>query len=85
MSCHPGHSVKTLLMNAALGAGSELIIDVAQGVDWTGALAVVYGIQQVNPAAARMAMPYGTTSNVTVDSFIAVLKAVRQFGVGQGC
>ena len=58
MSCHPGHSVKALLMNAALGAGSELIIDVAQGVDWTGALAVVYGIQQVNPAAARIAMPY---------------------------
>lgn len=40
-------SVKTLLMNAALGAGSELVIDVAQGVDWTAALAVVYGIQQV--------------------------------------
>ncbi len=40
-------SLKTLLMNAALGAGSELIIDVAAGVDWTAAIAVVYGIQQV--------------------------------------
>ena len=34
-------------MNATLGAGSELIIDVAAGVDWTAAIAVVYGIQQV--------------------------------------
>ena len=39
-------SVKTMLLNAALGAGSELIIDVAAGVDWTAAIAVVYGIQQ---------------------------------------
>ena len=35
-----------MLLNAALGAGSELIIDVAAGVDWTAAIAVVYGIQQ---------------------------------------
>ena len=48
-------SLKTLLMNAALGAGSELIIDVAAGVDWTAAIAVVYGIQQVlrRPSAWR--------------------------------
>ena len=40
-------STKTLIMNAALGAGSELLIDVAPGVDWTAAVAVVLGIQQV--------------------------------------
>ena len=41
--------MKTMLMNAALGAGSELIIDAAAGVDWTAAIAVVYGIQQACP------------------------------------
>ena len=41
-------------MNAALGAGSELLIDVAPGVDWTAAVAVVLGIQQVG--AARIAV-----------------------------
>lgn len=40
-------SAKTMIMNAALGAGSELLIDVAPGVDWTAAIAVVLGIQQV--------------------------------------
>ena len=40
-------STKTLIMNAALGHGSELLIDVAPGVDWTAAVAIVLGIQQV--------------------------------------
>lgn len=40
-------SMKTLIMNAAFGAGSELIIDVASGVDWTAILAIVVGLKQV--------------------------------------
>jgi hypothetical protein len=40
-------SMKTLIMNAAFGAGSELIIDVAPGVDWTAILAIVVGLKQV--------------------------------------
>jgi hypothetical protein len=46
-------STKTLIMNAALGAGSELLIDVAPGVDWTAAVAVVLGIQQVGAHFAK--------------------------------
>lgn len=40
-------SVKTLIMNAAFGAGSELMVDIAPGVDWTTILAIVIGLKQV--------------------------------------
>lgn len=40
-------SVKPLLLNAALGVGSEFMIDVAAGVDWTAILAIVIGLHQV--------------------------------------
>ena len=40
-------SVKTLLLNASLGVGSEFTIDVATGVDWTAILAIVIGLHQV--------------------------------------
>lgn len=40
-------SMKTMIMNAAFGAGSELLIDVAAGVDWTAILAIVIGLKQV--------------------------------------
>ncbi|OAE28308.1 hypothetical protein AXG93_2507s1200 [Marchantia polymorpha subsp. ruderalis] len=43
---HIEKSMKTLLMNAALGAGSELMIDIAPGVDWTAILAIVIGLKQ---------------------------------------
>lgn len=46
-------STKTLIMNAALGHGSELLIDVAPGVDWTAAVAIVLGIQQVGAHFAK--------------------------------
>jgi hypothetical protein len=36
-----------LIKDAALGAGSEMLIDVAPGVDWTTMVAIVIGIQQV--------------------------------------
>ncbi|KAK9818123.1 hypothetical protein WJX72_007473 [[Myrmecia] bisecta] len=44
---HIEKSMQTLIMNAALGHGSEMTIDVAAGVDWTAVLAIVMGIQQV--------------------------------------
>lgn len=40
-------SLKTMIMNASFGAGSELMIDVAPGVDWTAVLAIVIGLKQV--------------------------------------
>lgn len=40
-------SMKALIMTAALGSGSELVIDVAPGMDWTVILAALVGIQQV--------------------------------------
>lgn len=46
-------SPKTLIMNAALGHGSELMIDVATGVDWTAAVAIVLGIQQVGESMIK--------------------------------
>lgn len=40
-------SVKTLVMNAALGSGSEMILDVAPGMDWSVIVACIIGVQQV--------------------------------------
>ena len=40
-------SLKTLIMNASLGAGSELEIEIAKGVDWTAMLAIILGLKQV--------------------------------------
>ena len=40
-------SLKTLIMNASLGAGSELEVEVAKGVDWTAILAIIMGVKQV--------------------------------------
>jgi hypothetical protein len=40
-------TTKALIMNAALGAGSESTIDVAAGVDCSMMLAVIFGLQQV--------------------------------------
>jgi hypothetical protein len=36
-----------LLLQAALGTGSEMTIDVAPGVDWTAMIAVIMAVQQV--------------------------------------
>ena len=68
-----------MLMNAALGAGSELIIDVAAGVDWTAAIAIVYGIQQVTrrPSALRTylqsALSQACASTLVTDSTANVI------------
>lgn len=43
-------TTKALIMNAALGKGSESTIDVAQGVDCSLILAMVFGLQQVGGA-----------------------------------
>ncbi len=40
-------SVKALIMTATLGGGSEMMIDVAPGMDWTVILAAMMGVQQV--------------------------------------
>jgi len=49
-------SVKTLIMNAALGVGSEFTIDIAPGVDWTAVLAICIGLHQVGKHYAKDAM-----------------------------
>lgn len=45
--CFIQKSTKTLIMEATLGAGSEMVIDVAPGVDWTAMVAIVMALQQV--------------------------------------
>eukprot|EP00898_Chlorokybus_atmophyticus_P004173 jgi/Chlat1/4757/Chrsp308S00820 len=40
-------TTKALILNATLGAGSEMTIDIARGVDWTAIIAIVMGVQQV--------------------------------------
>ena len=44
--CVVAKTPKALIMNAALGAGSESTIDIAPGVDCSTMLAVVFGIKQ---------------------------------------
>eukprot|EP00127_Corallochytrium_limacisporum_P001720 Clim_evm57s77 gene=Clim_evmTU57s77 len=38
---------KTLILNAAMGKGSELTIDIAEGMDWTAVLAGLIAMKQV--------------------------------------
>ena len=45
--------VKTLLLNAAFGAGSELRVDVAPGVDCSALLGVVFGITCMGQSMAK--------------------------------
>jgi hypothetical protein len=61
-------SVKALLLNAALGAGSEMLIDVAAGVDWTTMVAIVLAIQQVgrvytHPSSSWQRRPQSNSRN----------------------
>jgi hypothetical protein len=46
-------SVKTLILNAALGVGSEFTIDIAPGVDYTAILAICIGLHQVGKHYAK--------------------------------
>lgn len=46
-------SVKALILGATLGGGSEMIIDVAPGMDWTVILAAMMGVQQVGAHFAK--------------------------------
>lgn len=45
--CFAQKSAKTMILEAALGAGSEMIIDVAPGADWTAMVAIVMALRQV--------------------------------------
>ncbi|KIZ03225.1 hypothetical protein MNEG_4734 [Monoraphidium neglectum] len=45
--CFCQKSTKALVLEAALGAGSEMIIDVAPGVDWTAIVAIIMALRQV--------------------------------------
>eukprot|EP00179_Madagascaria_erythrocladioides_P006819 CAMPEP_0198323628 /NCGR_PEP_ID=MMETSP1450-20131203/11820_1 /TAXON_ID=753684 ORGANISM="Madagascaria erythrocladiodes, Strain CCMP3234" /NCGR_SAMPLE_ID=MMETSP1450 /ASSEMBLY_ACC=CAM_ASM_001115 /LENGTH=108 /DNA_ID=CAMNT_0044027353 /DNA_START=42 /DNA_END=368 /DNA_ORIENTATION=+ len=49
-------STKTLILNAALGTGSEMIIDIAPGVDQSTMIAVVMGMKQVGSSYAKDAI-----------------------------
>ena len=46
-------SLQTLILNAAFGQGSELLIDVAPGVDWTAIVAVAVASKQVSACGTR--------------------------------
>eukprot|EP00798_Chlamydomonas_sp_ICE-L_P020517 gene20517-27309_t len=39
-------SNKAMMMKVALGSGSETVVDVAPGVDWTAVCAIMMGVQQ---------------------------------------
>lgn len=54
--CFVQKSTKALIMNAALGAGSEMVIDVAPGVDWTAMVAVIMALQQVGAHIVKDAL-----------------------------
>lgn len=45
--CFVQKSTKALIQEAALGSGSEMMIDVAPGVDWSAMIAVIMAVQQV--------------------------------------
>ncbi|KAI8469601.1 MAG: hypothetical protein J3K34DRAFT_423322 [Monoraphidium minutum] len=45
--CFAQKSAKALIMEATLGAGSEMVIDVAAGADWTAMVAIVMALRQV--------------------------------------
>lgn len=45
-------STKALILSATMGGGSEMIIDVAPGVDWTAVLACMMAVQQVGSTCA---------------------------------
>lgn len=51
--CVLAKTTKALIMNAALGAGSESTIDIAPGVDCSMMLAVIFGLQQVGEHFAK--------------------------------
>ncbi|WIA42787.1 hypothetical protein OEZ86_008726 [Tetradesmus obliquus] len=44
--CFVQKSTKALVQEAALGSGSEMMIDVAPGVDWAAMIAVIMAVQQ---------------------------------------
>ncbi|KAL2644504.1 hypothetical protein R1flu_012091 [Riccia fluitans] len=76
-------STKTLIMNAAFGAGSELQIDVAPGVDWTTVLAVLIAIKQVGKNLARDALS-NITSSITGAATGAAVDAAGDPGTFEG-
>lgn len=43
----PKKQAMFVLMQAALGSGSEMVMDVAPGVDWTAMVAILMAVQQV--------------------------------------
>jgi LURP-one-related len=57
-------TTKALIMNAALGKGSESTIDIAAGVDCSMILAMVFGLQQVGAHFAKDAFNAYVVDNV---------------------
>jgi len=48
-ACGDACSVVVLALQAALGSGSEMVVDVGPGVDWTAMVAILMAVQQVGP------------------------------------
>ncbi|KAL3697691.1 hypothetical protein R1sor_011767 [Riccia sorocarpa] len=76
-------STKNMILNAAFGAGSELQIDVAPGVDWTAVLAILIGIRQVGKSLARDALS-NITGQVTQGAAGAAMDAATDPGAFDG-
>lgn len=48
---HLPHAGVSVHVQAALGSGSEMVVDVAPGVDWTAMVAILMAVQQVGLVA----------------------------------
>ncbi|EFN58545.1 expressed protein [Chlorella variabilis] len=74
-------STKALIMNAALGGGSEMAVDVAAGVDWTAILACIMAIQQVGAHMAKDAFGNFVAAPLANQAQDAALEATGLDGI----
>ncbi|KAL4420755.1 hypothetical protein ABPG75_010411 [Micractinium tetrahymenae] len=74
-------STKALILSAALGGGSEMVLDVAPGVDWTMVLACMMAVQQVGAHLAKDAFSNFVATPLTNQAQDTVLEATGLDGI----
>mmetsp|Transcript_1628 Transcript_1628/g.2744 ORF Transcript_1628/g.2744 Transcript_1628/m.2744 type:complete len:340 (+) Transcript_1628:282-1301(+) len=78
--CFIQKSGKTLIMNAAFGQGSEMLVDVAPGVDCSTMLAIIIGLKQVGTSLLKDAMGNYVTDPFKDSVSDTVLESTGEFG-----
>ncbi|KAG2436946.1 hypothetical protein HXX76_006463 [Chlamydomonas incerta] len=73
-------SMEALIKTVAFGSGSELLVDVAPGADWTAILAVVLGIKQVGAHFVKDAVSNFVTQPLTNAAVDGAVEAVGMQG-----